>query len=98
MSDQPDPPIRVTVQPSAEERDQLEQRLLDAGLPDDGDVPLFDPEAPDPALQPTLADVQPGAGVLKGFDRRPSQDEAAREELIDRDQENQGDGVDVLPE
>ena len=97
MSDQPDPPIRVTVQPSAGEMQELEQRLLDAGLPEDGAVPLLDPDAPDPALQPTLADVQPGVGVVKGFTQRPSHDESAREELLDRDQENQGDGADILP-
>jgi len=98
MSDQPDPPIRVTIRPSADEVEQLEQRLLDSGLPADGAVPLLDPDAPDMNLQPTFSDVQPGVGVVKGFTQHPDQAEAAREELIERDQENQGERADLLPD
>jgi hypothetical protein len=59
-------------------------------------VPFIDPDAPDEDLQPTLSDVQPGVGVVKGFTQYPDQADAAHDDLIKRDQENQGDGVDTL--
>lgn len=96
MSDQPE--IKVTVQPSSVERQDLEQRLSDAGLPADG-VPAPADSLPDSAASAKPSDVQSGVGVLKGFTAHANQTEDGANDLIERDRQNQQDAqADVLPE
>lgn len=96
MSDQPE--INVTVQPSSAERQDLAQRLSDAGLPADG-ASMPDAVSPDSSASPKPSDVQAGVGVLGGFGSRQNQGEFAQTELSERDRENQRDAhSDVLPE
>ena len=96
MSDQPE--IKVTVQPSSVERQDLEQRLSDAGLPADG-ASTPNTVSPDSSANAKPSDVQSGVGVLKGLTSHQNQGEFAQNELSERDRENQRDAhSDVLPE